>query len=92
VADTGGNVVAVLRAKLAAQTISVEEAVWVYLESRRGESFCSVCLAGALDTTRRIDRALMGVEGRGAWRHYAPCSMCGKDRLLTGLRGPADSN
>jgi hypothetical protein len=79
-------VVAVLRFKLAAGTVALDDAIWFYLESRRGEAFCSVCLANVLGISRRLDRTLIAVEGRGAWRHYGPCPTCGKDRLLTGLR------
>jgi hypothetical protein len=84
--DAGTDVVAVLRVKLAAGTMALDDAIWLYLESRRGEAFCSVCLANALGISRRFDRALMAVEGRGAWRRFGPCPTCGKDRLLTGLR------
>jgi hypothetical protein len=61
------------------------EAVWQFLESRRGEMFCTQCIAGALFATKRIDRVILGAEGRGARRQYGPCAACGKERLLCGL-------
>jgi hypothetical protein len=63
------------------------EAIWRFLESRRGEMFCTECVANALQAARRIDRAILAVEGRGARRQYGRCSSCGKDRLLCGLIG-----
>lgn len=79
------DIAPLLRAKLAAGGLSVTEALWRFLESRRGQAFCAHCLSGALNTGRRIDRAIMGAEGRGASRRYGPCVMCGKDRLVCGL-------
>jgi hypothetical protein len=61
------------------------DALWLFLESWRGTGFCAGCLRGVLATTRRIDRTLLALEGRGARRYHAPCMMCGKDRLLCGL-------
>jgi hypothetical protein len=59
--------------------------LWRFLESRRGEMFCSRCLAVALSATKRIDRAIFWAEGRGARRLHGPCASCGRDRLLCGL-------
>jgi hypothetical protein len=61
------------------------EAIWRFLESRRGEMFCTQCIANALLATKRIDRAVLGAEGRGAKRRHGPCAGCGKERLLCGL-------
>src|SRR5262249_11454080 len=63
-----------------------EAALWQFLSLHRGQAFCAACLAAALGVTGRIDRAIMGAEGRGARRHHGPCGSCGKDRLTTGLR------
>jgi hypothetical protein len=60
-------------------------AVWRFLESRRGDMFCSQCIAGALRATKRIDRAIFSAEGRGARRLHGPCTACGRERLLCGL-------
>ena len=61
------------------------EAIWRFLESRRGEMFCTQCISGALRATKRIDRALLSAEARGARRRYGPCAACGRERLLCGL-------
>jgi hypothetical protein len=61
------------------------EAIWRFLESRRGEMFCTQCIANALLATKRIDRAILGAEGRGAKRQHGRCAACGKERLLCGL-------
>jgi hypothetical protein len=60
-------------------------AIWLLLESQRGQMFCAQCLVEILGTTRRIDRALMSVEGWGARRYHERCSMCGQHRLVCGL-------
>jgi hypothetical protein len=59
--------------------------LWRYLAGIRGQMLCTRCLSLALGAVGRIDRAVMGVEGRGATRQYAPCSACGKERLVCGL-------
>jgi hypothetical protein len=64
---------------------SINEALWQFLASRRGEMFCTLCLGVALGTGARLDRALLVAEGRGAGRRHGACSMCGKHRLLCGL-------
>jgi hypothetical protein len=46
---------------------------------------CTQGIASALLASKRIDRAIFGVEGRGALRRHGRCSVCGKDRLLCGL-------
>jgi hypothetical protein len=61
------------------------EAIWEFLDSHWGEMFCTQCLARALGATGRIDRAVIGAEGRGALRRYGTCSVCGRDRLVCGL-------
>ena len=61
------------------------EAIWRFLETRRGEMFCTQCIATALSASKRIDRAILGAEGRGALRRYGTCVKCGKERLLCGL-------
>jgi hypothetical protein len=61
------------------------EAVWLFLEAHRGQMFCTQCIATALFATKRIDRAVLGAEGRGALRRHGQCWTCGKDRLLCGL-------
>jgi hypothetical protein len=61
------------------------EILWPFLESHRGQLFCTSCLAKALGVTGRLDRAVLGAEGRGAQRQYGSCSACGKTRLLCGL-------
>jgi len=63
------------------------EAIWRFLESRRGEMFCTQCIADALLASKRIDRAILGAEGRGAKRQHGRCASCGKERLLCGLVG-----
>ena len=83
--DRGQDIVPVLRAKLASATLSLTEALWQFLESRRSDAFCTACLSDVLEATHRIDRALIAAEGRGAHRRYSSCTLCGKDRLLTGL-------
>jgi hypothetical protein len=70
-------------ARPAAQTQN--EALWEFLTSRRGQMFCTQCIATALFATKRIDRAVLGAEGRGARRRYGTCASCGKERLLCGL-------
>ena len=80
------DVVAAIRAQLEAGTLSLPAAVWQLLEVRRGETFCASCLQGLLLTRRRIDRFLIMAEGRGAIRRHLPCSVCGTDRLVIGLR------
>jgi hypothetical protein len=65
--------------------LTQNEAVWQFLETHRGEMFCTQCIALALSATKRIDRAVIGAEGRGARRQHGRCSRCGKDRLLCGL-------
>ena len=75
--------VASLPTRLAALTHT--EAIWQFLDAHRGEMFCTQCLATALCATKRIDRAVLGAEGRGALRRYGICVKCGKDRLLCGL-------
>jgi hypothetical protein len=61
------------------------EALWQFLTEHRGEMFCTLCLTAALGVTRRIDRVLVVVEGRGARRQHRKCARCGQDRLLCGL-------
>jgi hypothetical protein len=61
------------------------QAVWRFLSEHRGQMFCSQCLAAAIGTTRRLDRALTVAEGRWARRHHGRCSRCSKDRLICGL-------
>ena len=75
----------VLQARITARNLSVQTALWMFLEGRRGEAFCSSCLRVALGSDRRIERELMLTEGRGAVRRHGPCALCGKDRLLCGL-------
>jgi hypothetical protein len=65
--------------------ITRNEAIWRFLEAHRGDMFCTQCIAAALFATKRIDRAILGAEGRGALRRYGTCVKCGKDRLLCGL-------
>lgn len=72
-----------LRSRQAALTQN--EAIWRFLEARRGEMFCTQCIAAALLATKRIDRAVLGAEGRGALRRYGTCVKCAKERLLCGL-------
>ena len=66
-------------------TVSQSEALWEFLTSHRGQMFCTQCIATALFATKRIDRAVLGAEGRGARRRYGTCASCGKERLLCGL-------
>ena len=65
--------------------VSQSEALWEFLTSHRGQMFCTQCVATALFATKRIDRAVIGAEGRGARRQYGTCASCGKERLLCGL-------
>jgi hypothetical protein len=65
--------------------LSQNGALWKFLESHRGKMFCTQCIATALFATKRIDRAVLGAEGRGARRQYGTCTSCGKERLLCGL-------
>ena len=65
--------------------VTQSEALWEFLTSHRGRMFCTQCIATALFATKRIDRAVLGAEGRGARRHYGTCAACGKERLLCGL-------
>jgi len=65
--------------------VTQSEALWKFLESRRGEMFCTQCISNALMATKRIDRAILSAEGRGARRQYGSCVICGKERLLCGL-------
>ena len=65
--------------------LSQNGALWQFLESHRGQMFCTQCIATALFATKRIDRAVLGAEGRGARRQYGTCTSCGKERLLCGL-------
>jgi hypothetical protein len=66
-------------------TVTQGEALWRFLTSHRGEMFCTQCIANALFATKRIDRAVIGAEGRGARRQYGVCASCRKERLLCGL-------
>jgi hypothetical protein len=66
-------------------TMTLSETLWRFLESHRGRMFCTPCIANALFATKRIDRAVIGAEGRGARRQYGTCASCGKERLLCGL-------
>jgi len=61
------------------------EAIWRFLDAHRGAMFCTQCIAIALCASKRIDRAILGAEGRGALRRYGTCVQCGKERLLCGL-------
>lgn len=63
----------------------LNDALWRFLEDHRAQMFCTQCIANALFATRRIDRAVLGAEGRGARRRYGTCVSCGKERLLCGL-------
>ena len=65
--------------------LSQNGALWTFLETHRGQMFCTQCIATALHATKRIDRAMLGAEGRGARRRYGTCASCGKERLLCGL-------
>jgi hypothetical protein len=69
----------------AAPAISKNAALWQFLERHRGQMYCTQCIAVAMLTTKRIDRAVIGAEGRGARRQYGTCMSCGKERLLCGL-------
>jgi hypothetical protein len=66
-------------------TSTQSEALWEFLTNRRGKMFCTQCIAKALFATKRVDRAVLGAEGRGARRQYGTCASCGKERLLCGL-------
>jgi hypothetical protein len=66
-------------------TSTQSEALWEFLTNRRGKMFCTQCIAKALFATKRVDRAVLGAEGRGARRQYGTCAACGKERLLCGL-------
>jgi hypothetical protein len=68
-----------------APPLNLGRAVWRFLEKHRGRMFCAQCLGRALGVPRRLDRAVIAAEGRGARRHYGPCAICGKDRLVCGL-------
>jgi hypothetical protein len=62
------------------------EALWRFLTNRRGELFCTQCLATAiLAIKKRIHRVVIIAEGRGALRRHGPCASCRKERLLCGL-------
>ena len=61
------------------------EALWRFLEQRRGSMFCTPCLSTALESHGRLDRAVMAAEGRGARRVYGVCAMCGRSRLVCGM-------
>ena len=65
--------------------LSQNGALWKFLEDHRGKMFCTQCIATALFATKRIDRAVLGAEGRGARRQYGTCASCSKERLLCGL-------
>jgi hypothetical protein len=80
-----GGAVADRRQTPAPPPMTHNQAIWRFLESRRGEMFCTRCIANALLATRRIDRAILGAEGRGARRVHGPCAGCGRGRLLCGL-------
>ena len=73
------------RSPVRSATITQSEALWEFLTSRRGQMFCTQCIATALFATKRVDRAVLGAEGRGARRQYGTCASCGKERLLCGL-------
>jgi hypothetical protein len=66
-------------------TTTQSEALWEFLTNRGGKMFCTQCIAKALFATKRVDRAVLGAEGRGARRQYGTCASCGKERLLCGL-------
>jgi hypothetical protein len=61
------------------------DVIWAFLEAHRGKMHCTQCIANALASTRRIDRAILAAEGRGARRQYGSCAVCGRERLLCGL-------
>jgi hypothetical protein len=73
------------RSPMRPATLTQSEALWEFLTSRRGQMFCTQCIATALLATKRVDRAVLGAEGRGARRRYGTCASCGKERLLCGL-------
>ena len=72
-------------AKPPSPPVDKSEALWRFLEQHRGNMFCTPCLSTALGTRGRLDRAVMGVEGRGARRFYGVCATCGRPRLVCGL-------
>lgn len=76
-----------LAPKTSPPAMTHNEAIWRFLESRRGEMFCTQCITNALLASKRIDRAILGAEGRGAKRQHGRCASCGKERLLCGLVG-----
>ena len=76
---------AATRSPVRPATLTQSEALWEFLTSRRGQMFCTQCIATALFATKRVDRAVLGAEGRGARRQYGTCASCGKERLLCGL-------
>ena len=65
--------------------VTQSEMIWRFLEGHRGQMFCTQCLSNAVMAVKRIDRAILRVEGRGARRQYGRCASCGKERLLCGL-------
>jgi hypothetical protein len=83
ISDNGGG--ATTAAPPRPTLTSLSDALWGFLESHRGKMYCTQCIANSLFATKRIDRAILGAEGRGARRHYGPCASCSKERLLCGL-------
>jgi hypothetical protein len=57
-----------------------------FLEQRRGQAFCSQCIAATLFVGKPVDYALRQLEGLGPRREHGVCSTCGKPRLVIGLR------
>jgi hypothetical protein len=66
-------------------SVRQHDVVWGFLQSHRGQMHCTQCIAKALTSTQRIDRAILAAEGRGARRLYGLCVVCGRERLLCGL-------
>jgi CRP-like cAMP-binding protein len=72
-------------AKPPRRPVDKAEALWRFLEQRRGNMFCTPCLSTALGSHGRLDRAVISAEGRSARRVYGVCAMCGQPRLVCGL-------
>jgi hypothetical protein len=85
VARRGHGNGAVMQAPVVPAVVTQSAALWSFLAAHRGQMFCTQCIAKSLSASKRIDRAVIGAEGRGARRHYGTCASCGRERLLCGL-------
>ena len=66
--------------------MSLAETIIHFLTERRGQTFCTECIALKVRGARELaSSAILEAEGRGARRVHGRCSVCGKERLVAGV-------